>query len=86
VPGKFGARAPQEAEQQCLIRDANEAVERSNVTLARGAARVALRCECGDPACQAHVSLTHAEYEGVRDFGSRFVVGVNHETPRARAC
>jgi hypothetical protein len=85
VPGKFGARAPQEAEQQCLMRDANEAVERSNVTLARGAARVALRCECGDPACQSRVSLTHAEYEAVRDFGSRFVVGVNHEDPES-AC
>jgi hypothetical protein len=81
VQGPIGPRAPQEAEAQCLIRDANEAVERLNVALTEGAARLALRCECGDPVCQERVSLTHAEYEGVRAYGSRFVVGVNHENP-----
>ena len=81
VPGQFGPRAPHEADQQCLIRDANEAVERLNVALAEGATRLALRCECGDPACQARVSMTHAEYEAVRSYGSRFVVGLNHENP-----
>jgi hypothetical protein len=81
VPDPIGPRAPQEAEQQCLIRDANEAVERSNAALTEGIARLALRCECGDPVCQEHVSLTHAEYEAVRAYGSRFVVGVNHENP-----
>jgi hypothetical protein len=46
---------------------------------------MAMRCECGDPACRARVSLTHADYEAVRAYGSRFVVGVNHENPE-NAC
>jgi hypothetical protein len=81
VPDPIGPRAPPEAEQQCLIRDANEAGERLNAALTEGAARLALRCECGDPVCQQRVCLTHAEYEAVRAYGSRFLVGVNHENP-----
>jgi hypothetical protein len=83
VQGQIGARAPQEAAQQCLVRDANEAAERSNVALTAGVMRAALRCECGDVACLAPVSPTHAEYEAVRDYGSRFVVGLNHENPES---
>jgi hypothetical protein len=67
------------------MRDENEAIELLNAALAAGAVRLALRCECGDPACLARVSLTHAEYEAVRAYGSHFVVGVNHENPE-RAC
>jgi hypothetical protein len=81
VRGQIGSPAHQGAEQQCLIRDANEAIELSNTALTKGVARLALRCECGDPACQSRVSLTHAEYEAVRAYGSRFVVGLNHENP-----
>jgi hypothetical protein len=83
VQGQIGARAPREAEQQCLVRDANEAAERLNLALAADAVRAALRCECGDEACLAPVSLTHAEYEAVRAYGSRFVVGINHENPES---
>jgi hypothetical protein len=83
MPDRIGPRAPPEAEQQCLTRDENEAVERVNAALTEGegATRLALRCECGDPACQERVSLTHAEYEAVRAYGSRFLVGINHENP-----
>ena len=83
MQGQIGARAPQEAEQQCLVREANEAAERLNVALTASAARAALRCECGDEACLAPVSLTPAEYEAVRAYGSRFVVGINHENPES---
>ena len=83
VQGQIGARAPREAEQQCLVREANEAAERLNAALTASAARAALRCECGDEACLAPVSLTHAEYEAVRAYGSRFVVGINHENPES---
>jgi hypothetical protein len=81
VTDQMSPDAPREAEQQCLIRDANEAAELSNAALKQGLARLALRCECGDPACQAHVSLTHAEYEAVRAYGSHFVINLNHENP-----
>lgn len=82
-PCTRGPLAPREAEHHCLVRDANEEVERVNVGLIRGDERVALRCECGDPCCQEHVALTHAEYEAVRAYGSRFVVNVNHENPES---
>ncbi|MDX6597158.1 MAG: hypothetical protein QOE87_1045 [Gaiellales bacterium] len=73
--------APRGAEVQCLVRDENEVLERANGTLARGRARKALRCECGDASCQARVAVTHAEYEAVRAYGSRFLISLNHENP-----
>ena len=75
------ARVSSEAEQQCVVREANEAVSVLHMALAAGAQRLALRCECGDAVCVACVSLTRAEYEGVRAYGSHFAVGVNHENP-----
>jgi hypothetical protein len=56
-----------------------------DLALPAGAGRLALRCECGDAACLASVSLTRAEYEAVRTFGSHFAVGLNHENPES-AC
>jgi hypothetical protein len=85
VQGQIGARAPRETEQQCLVRDANETAERLNVALPAGAARTALRCECGDEGCLEPVSPTHGEYEAVRFYGSRFVIGIDHENPES-AC
>ena len=81
APGLGGPRASREADQQCLIRDANEAIERLNIKLKTDAARLELRCECGDPACLERIMPTHAEYEAVRAYGSRFIVRVNHENP-----
>ncbi len=80
-----GYAPPAEATQQCLVRDANELTERANDALPASAIRLGLRCECGDPACSAHVYPTHAAYEDVRASSSRFVVGSNHENPES-AC
>jgi hypothetical protein len=85
APDQRGRRVLREAEQQCLVRDANEVEERRNITLDANGARSELRCECGDPSCQALLSLTHTEYEAVRSYGSRFAIGVNHENPE-NAC
>ncbi len=79
-----GAHASRESECQCRIRDANEAAERTCAS-SRAGAPMAVRCECGDPACRARVTLTRSEYEAVRAYGSRFVVGINHENPES-AC
>jgi hypothetical protein len=81
APGLGGPRASRESDQQCLIRDANEAIERLNLKLTKGAARLEFRCECGDPDCLERIQPTHAEYEAVRAYGSRFIVHVNHENP-----
>ena len=68
-------------EQQCLVRVANEASERANTSLAAGAVRTLLRCECGDPGCATLIAPTHAEYEAVRASGSQFIITVDHENP-----
>ena len=83
MPRQMDSHALREAEQQCLVRDANEAAELLNVALTMEPKRRALRCECGDGACLARVSMTHAEYEAVRVYGSRFVIGVDHENPES---
>jgi hypothetical protein len=85
MPRQMGSHALREAEQQCLVRDANEAAELLNVDLIMETKRRELRCECGDGACLARVSMTHAEYEAVRVYGSRFVIRVDHENPE-NAC
>lgn len=79
--GEIGRRVPVETRRQCLVRDANEAIETANDALPLGTLLQPMRCECGDPSCRAVVSPTRAEYEGVRAFGSRFVIHVNHENP-----
>ena len=81
APGQVCVAASREGDQQCLIRDVNEATERLNAKLTIGRTRRELRCECGDPACRANVAPTHAEYEAVRSFGSHFIVQINHENP-----
>jgi hypothetical protein len=80
-PHDAGPHAPHEAAQQCAIRDVNEAAELINMH--EGAVRTAMRCECGDPTCLAAVQLTHAEYEAVRAYGSRFLIERNHENPES---
>ena len=81
APGQNRLRASREGDQQCSIRDANEVIERRNVKLTSGGVRLELRCECGDGACLAQVQPTHAEYEAVRAYGSRFIISANHENP-----
>ena len=84
-PEQVASGRPRGVAAQCQAREANEALERRNVTAKAGVVRVALHCECGDPLCRATVAPTHSEYEAVRAFGSRFIVGVNHEDPES-AC
>jgi hypothetical protein len=81
-PHDAGPHAPHEAARQCAMRDANEAAELVNMAPG-GGLRTALRCECGDPTCLAAVQLTHAEYEAVRAYGSRFLIERDHENPES---
>ncbi|MEY2517880.1 MAG: hypothetical protein QOJ89_5244 [bacterium] len=80
--GQEGSSAPTpEAEQQCALRLANEAIERRNMAAPVAGERSALRCECGDPVCRVCIDVSHGEYEAVRDYGSRFLITPNHENP-----
>lgn len=40
-----------------------------------------LICECSDPDCAESLEIEPAEYERVRDDGSRFLVVAGHELP-----
>ena len=71
------ANLPREVDQQCRIRDANEVVERLNSALTACAEQFVFRCECGDPACQTRLSLTHAEYEAAALLGGSIDILVN---------
>ena len=81
TPGQGCLGTSREGDQQCLIRDVNEATERLNAKLTIGTTRLELRCECGDPACRENVEPTSSEYEAVRSYGSHFIVQLNHENP-----
>ncbi len=70
-----------EVGRQCVVRDANELLELANESLGPCVVRGRLRCECDDPACDAQISPTHAEYEAVRASGSRFLIAIDHENP-----
>ena len=79
--GQMGRCVPREVDQQCRVRDANEVIARSSDAFIKDAESLAFRCECGDPVCAVPLTLTHAEYEAVRGYGSHFVVSVDHENP-----
>ena len=81
--GRDGCHAACEGDQQCLVRECNEAIERRSP--AQRADHLEMRCECGDPACLEQIAPTHAEYEAVRAYGSRFIVRRNHENPETAA-
>ena len=60
-----------ESEKQMRCRERNE--------LTAGA----LRCECGDARCTTSITLTPAEYAGVRSHATHFAMAPNHENPES---
>ena len=65
-----------DARAQTIFRAGNEALRRA-AGPPDGA--VPFLCECGDEQCFARISLTAAEYEGVRAHPRRLVVAPGHE-------
>ena len=63
---------------ETLFRDVNERISDVSVQLAVDE-RLELICECGEPSCQAPISLTRAEYEAVRSDAAHFVILPGHE-------
>jgi hypothetical protein len=70
-----------EADHQCVVRDTNEARERVEVERDALVGLHELHCECGDPACLSLLLISHDDYEAVREWGSHFLISVNHENP-----
>ena len=71
----------QEAVKQTRSRALNESVAKSSDTSWAENGMEVFSCECGDPGCKGHVSLSAAEYESVRAHPDRFVLVANHENP-----
>lgn len=65
------------ARNETLFREVNERIKDVNEHL--GTQEEAdFICECGDDECTAPISVTLAEYEGVRRDGTRFAVVPDH--------
>ena len=65
---------------EVLFRQVNERIE--EIQSGEGVERrFDFLCECGDATCLEMVSLTLAEYEGVRSEPTQFVVLPGHEVP-----
>ena len=64
---------------QARSREANETRARADGSGAAGLDSYG--CECGDADCSRAVRLTHAEYESVRAYATRFVIAPDHEDP-----
>jgi len=66
---------------ETLFRDVNERISDVSLQLAVDA-RLELICECGEPGCQAPISLTRIEYEKVRSEATHFAIVPGHEHPQ----
>lgn len=70
-----------EALKQARSRELNESIAGQGETGGAEDRTTVFSCECGDPGCKGHVSLSIPEYESVRAHPDRFVVVANHENP-----
>jgi hypothetical protein len=78
-------REEQRARNEALFRRLNERLKEIDDRLDTAAVGAPASdyeeffCECGDLDCMARVSMTRAEYDGVREHPARFVVRPGHE-------
>ena len=72
----------QDARNQTVFREMNEWTSEANQAPAtRGRPRYLYLCECSDRHCTEPISLSSAEYEGIRGEATRFAIAHNHENP-----
>jgi hypothetical protein len=77
------ARERRMTENETLFREVNERVEDTVKQFhdAGGGSTAEYFCECANPDCTFRISLTHAEYVGIRGNPRQFVVLPLHFTP-----
>jgi hypothetical protein len=86
LPEVEGSRFRRLAENERLIREANEEAELVAVDEAGRRAHLELvevefACACGRPDCRETIVMSVAEYEAAHEAPHRFVVAPGHETP-----
>ena len=71
----------EEVVNEVKSRERNEWIQRANDELDAGHGADAYACECGYGPCTDVVTLTRAEYEGVRIDATHFAISLDHENP-----
>lgn len=66
-------------ENEILFRDVNERLKDVSEGFGVVLPEFDIVCECGQAACTERISLTFAEYEGLREDGRHFAVRRGHE-------
>jgi hypothetical protein len=66
------AQQERAARNESLFREVNERIESAATALSPMFTE--FMCECADETCFEHVSLTHQEYESVREMGPVFFI------------
>ena len=77
-------RETRSAKNEALLREVNDRIEEvgERLTVVPADDKLDFRCECGQPDCEAFVSLTVSQYEHVRSNNDRFAVVPGHDDPR----
>lgn len=75
------ARDERIAKNEAVFRAANSEIERAEEADPSADGVLEVLCECGQEGCSGVISLTLAEYDGVRSQDDRFVVLEGHESP-----
>jgi hypothetical protein len=70
-----------EVRNEVHSRDRNEWIETANNRYQAHRATEVYVCECSDGGCTVVLTLTRAEYEGVRARGTHFAIALDHENP-----
>ena len=66
---------------EAVFREVNERIQDVADSFELGDQPLNLVCECGDPTCVQHITLTKGEYEAVRADPTHFAVFPGHEIP-----
>ena len=71
----------QEVRNEVRSRDRNEWIQTASQRFQARRPTEQYVCECSYPGCAFVLTLTHAEYEGVRARGTHFAIALDHENP-----
>jgi 3,4-dihydroxy-2-butanone 4-phosphate synthase len=71
----------EEVANELRSRDRNEWIETASTRYEAVRTLEEYVCECSYRACASVLTLTRAEYEGVRADGTHFAIAINHENP-----
>jgi hypothetical protein len=66
---------------ESLFREVNERIEEIAADRTDGDHQYEFVCECANPDCTLHISMTIGQYEAVRAEGARFAVAKGHALP-----